>query len=183
MARAARVRQRTYAFPAEMTELMECDGDVYFTVAGIAGQGFLALGHGDLWAILSAFDRYARTNRGQVSLAGDRPIRVDDTATLVRTWARPVTDCGTPGGMTHGARDCEACASPDWAAEYRVRHEHACWRCEAIKAAPWWFTGLFDEPMLNARKPGYLPVTMWRDPADVALQASWDAPAIEADAA
>lgn len=183
MARAARVRQRTYAFPAEMIELMECDGDVYFTVAGVAGRGLLALGHERPAAILGAFDRYARSVWGQVSVAGDRPLRPDDVDVLVRTWVRPVTDCGATGGMAHGARDCEACASPDWAAEYRVRHEHSCWRCAAIKAAPWWFTGLFDEPATNARKPGYLPVTMWRDPADIDLQASWDALAIEADAA
>lgn len=183
MARAARVRQRTYVFPAEMTELMECDGDVYFTVAGVAGRGLLALGHGDSWAILSAFDGYARRNWGLFSLVGDRPIRTDDAEALVRTWVRPVADCGGTGGMTHGARDCEACASPDWAAEYRVAHEHSCWLCAAIKDAPWWFAGLFDEPTANARKAGYLPVTVWRDPADIALQASWDAPATVADAA
>jgi hypothetical protein len=182
MARASRVRQRTYAFPAEMTELMECDSDVHFTVAGITGRGLLALGHGNPATILDVFDRYARTAWEQVSIAGDRPLRLDDADALVRTWVKPVADCGMTGGMTHGARDCQACASPDWAAEYRVRHDHACWRCEAIKAAPWWFVGLFDEPAANAHKAGYLPVTMWRDPADVALQASWDAP-IVADAA
>lgn len=178
MPRTARNRPRTYVFPAELTELMECDGDVYFTVAGIAGRGLLALGHGDAVMILAAFDGYARAAWGQTSVAGDRPLHADDLDALVRTWVKPVVDCGQTGGMAHGARDCEACASPDWASEYRVRHEHSCWLCAAIKQAPWWFTGLFDDPAANAGKPGYLPVTMWRDPADVDLVASWSTPSL-----
>lgn len=166
-----------------MTELMECDGDVRFTVAGIAGRGLLALDHGDRATILAVFDTYARTVWGQASLAGDRPLRAEDADRLVRTWAKPVGDCGQPDGMTHGNRDCEACLSPDWAAEYCVRHEHSCWLCAAIKEAPWWWTGLFDEPGANERKPGYLPVTVWRDPADIALESSWAAESTVADAA
>jgi hypothetical protein len=173
MARTTRARQRTYAFPTEMTELMECDGDVHYTVCGVNGRGLLALGHGNDEAILAAFDAFARGVWRQTSLAGDRPLRADDRAGLVRTWVKPITDCGRTGGMSHGDRDCEACASPDWATEYRVRHEHSCWLCAAIKESPWWCVGMFDDPKANAGKAGYLPVTVWRDPADVALEASW----------
>lgn len=179
MSRTTRPRPRTYAFPPAMTELMECDGDVQFTVAGIAGRGLLALGHGGRAAIYAAFDAFAVRSWGAGLL--DR-----DTAggsRLVRTWVKPVADCGRTGGMRHGDRDCEACASPDWAAEYQVRHEHSCWLCAAIKDAPWWLTGLFDDPDAHAGKPGWLPVTVWRDPADVELERSWAAEPAESTAA
>lgn len=183
MARTARTRQRTFVFPPEMTALMECDGDVRFTVAGVAGRGLLALGHGDRNAILAAFDTYARRAWG-VGVAGDEgsPDKAAG-ARLVRTWATLAADCGQTGGMAHGARDCEACSSPDWAAEYRVRHDHRCWLCAAIKDAPWWWVGLFDEPEANASRAGYLPVTLWRDPADIELERSWSGePAVTAAA-
>lgn len=178
MPRTARPRPRADAFPPEMLELMECHGDVHFTVAGVAGRGLLALGHGAPGAIIAAFDTYARRSWG-VALAGEDAITGD---MLLRTWAKPVTDCGRTGNMAHGSRDCEACAAPDWAGEYRVPHVHHCWLCAAIKDSPWWWTGLFDKPGAQSPRAGYLPVTVWRDPADVELELSWSPPAVAAAA-
>lgn len=150
-------------------DLLETAGDVKFTPIGISGRGLLALGHGQLEAIHAAFAQYARERWGaQLPPLG--------SAELVRTWVAAVTDCGAVGDPDHGTRDCQACLSPDWAAEYRIRHDHSCWLCAVIAAAPWWLTGLFDPPSAHANAPGFFPVTLLRDPADVVAEQAWAIP-------
>ena len=158
------------------SELMEEIDGVRFTPFGISGRGLVALGHGDAAAVYAAFDQYARMCWGM-------PLEPDGFTFLLRTWAALASDCGHVDEPDHGTRDCQACASPDWAAEYRVRHEHVCWLCQEIAAAPWWLTGLFDPPGSNAKRVGYFPVTMLRDPADAAAEQAWTLPESAVDAA
>lgn len=153
-------------FPAALLDAVEDVDGVSVLEIGPHDRGLLALGHPEIDAVASAFDRWARDRWNWASAAGESTADGRVTCDVLhQTYATVRTQCADSDRPGHGKMFCGACAWPLWAAQTEAEHtcdqEIDCWLCDRIAESPLWLSWIHaDQQLPPVGAAAYFPVTM-----------------------